>query len=119
MAVKCFDTYFMLTFIQFLNEDLLLEGKYLYGINHTDSGAGHEIVKLAKTLGYDVTHGRTHFQVHAPDTGEHVTSISTGTSGIKRFRDALKQIHDHQVSLPDGDGFSGFEHTVKTIKKRL
>jgi len=116
MAVKCFDTYFMLTFIQFLNEDLLLEGKYLYGINHTDSGASHEIVKLAKTLGYDVTHGRTHFQVHAPDTGERVTTISTGTSGIKRFRDALKQIHDHQVSI---GGFSGFDHNVKTIKKSL
>jgi hypothetical protein len=116
MAVKHFDTYFMLTFIQFLNEDLLLEGKYLYGINHTDSGAGYEIVKLAKTLGYTVTHGRTHFQVHAPDTGEHVTSISTGTSGIKRFRDALKQIHDHQVSI---DGFSGFDHNVKTIKKSI
>ena len=116
MAVKRFDTYFMLTFIQFLNEDLLLEGKYLYGVNHTDSGAGHEIVKLAKTLGYDVAQGRTHIQVHAPDTGEHFASISTGTSGIKRFRDALKQIHDHQVSI---GGFSGFDHTIKTIKKSL
>jgi hypothetical protein len=116
MAVKCFDTYFMLTFIQFLNEDLLLEGKYLYGINHTDSGAGHEIVKLAKTLGYDVSQGRTHIQIHAPDTGEHVTALSVGTVGIKRFRDALKRIHDHQVSI---GGFSGFDHNVKTIKKSL
>lgn len=113
---QLFHTYFMLTFIQFINEEQLLEGKYLYGINHTDSGASGEIVKLANTLGYRVTHGRTHIQIHAPDTGEHVTAVSTGTSGIKRFRDSLKQIHDHQMAI---GGFSGFDHNIKTIKKSL
>jgi hypothetical protein len=106
----------MLTFLQFLNEG---NQKYLYGVNHTDSDAPGEIKKLAILLGYTVRHpdrGGGHFQVHHPETGEHVTAVSMGTGGIKRYRDALKQIHDHQMSI---DGFSGFDHTMHTIKKEL
>jgi hypothetical protein len=103
----------MLTFLQYLNEG---NQKYLYGVNHTDRDAPEEIKKLAELLGYNVRHRGGHIQVHHPETGEHVAVISTGTGGIKRYRDALKQIHDHQMSI---DGFSGFNNTMHTIKKEL
>ncbi len=108
----------MLTFLQFLNEES--QQKYLYGINHTDQDAPEQIKKLAILLGYIINRGQGkrksgHIQIHHPETGEHVTVIST-SSGIKRHRDALKQIHDHQQQI---GGFSGFDHTMHTIKKEL
>lgn len=107
----------MLTFIQFLREDLLLEDRYLYGINHTDSGAWRDVAHLAEVLGYKVERGSKHIQVHAPDTGVRVTTISVGTgSKPGRNRDALTQMHRHQLSI---GGFSGTEHTIKSIKKAL
>jgi len=108
---------FMLTFLHFLKEDLLLESKYLYGINHTDSGAWKDIIKLSEILGYKTNRGSGgHVQVHHPETGERITTISIGSGGLKRHRDALKHIHDHQMSI---GGFSGIDHTIKTIKKSL
>jgi len=104
----------MLTFLQFLNEG---DQKYLYGVNHTDRDAPFQIIKLARLLGYEISQQRGgHIQIHHPETGEHVSVVSMGTGGLKRHRDALKQIHDHQMSI---DGFSGFDHTIQTIKKEL
>jgi hypothetical protein len=69
----------MLTFSQFLNEG---DQKYLYGINHTDRSAPFEIIKLAQTLGYNVSDQKGgHVQIHHPETGEHVAVVSMGTGG--------------------------------------
>jgi predicted RNA binding protein YcfA (HicA-like mRNA interferase family) len=110
----------MLSFSQFLlleDDDFPSNQKYLYGINHTDRDASDEILKLAGSLGYRISQQRGgHIQIHHPETGEHVTVVSMGTGGPKRYRDALKQIHDHQMSI---GGFSGFEHDIKSIKKEM
>lgn len=100
----------MLSFSQFLLSE---EMKYLYGINHTDRDAPREIHTLATTLGYTTVQRGGHIQVHFGD--EYITAISTGKGGLKRHRDTLMAIHNHQKEI---GGFDGIEHqSIKDVKK--
>lgn len=106
----------MLKFKQFLLEELLAEGKYLFGVNHTDSNAAGDVEDLARALGYKVIAGGSHMRVLHPDTGASITVISRGPGGLKRHRDALKDIADHQESV---GGFDSDIDTIKSIRKAM
>lgn len=86
----------------------------LYGINHVQTGAHRDIIKLAKTLGYDVgTPGGSSgtMKVRTPE-GRLITQITTdgGPGGNRR---ALVDLHRHQIEI---GGFSGTEHTHDSIR---
>jgi len=95
--------------------EYLLEGKFLYGINHTDKGAGDEIKKLANVLGYEIKEGGSHIRIIDKKTGEGVTSISRGREiHPGRFRTALTQISRHQRSI---NGNDGTKQDMKELKR--
>lgn len=106
----------MLKFRDFLLEELLAEGKYLFGVNHTDSNAAGDVEDLARAIGYKVISGGSHMRVLHPETDESITVISRGPGGLKRHRDALKAIADHQQSV---GGFDSDTETIKSIRKAL
>lgn len=86
----------------------------LFGINHTDTDAHKDIIKLAGTLGYKVL-GRSGknntFKVYHGD--RLITQISTdgGPAGNRR---PLVDMHRHQMEV---DGFRGDEHTIDSIRR--
>ena len=97
----------------------LVEGsdKYLFGINHTDKGAADEIVKLARTIGYNVEPGGSHIKIMHPKNGSQVTVVSRGREiRPERNRRSLLDIHADQLATGN---FNGRIHDMKSIRKML
>lgn len=97
----------------------LTEGsdKYLFGVNHTDKGAADEIVKLARTIGYNVEPGGSHIKIMHPKNGSQVTVVSRGREiRPERNRRSLLDIHADQLATGN---FNGRIHDLKSIRKML
>lgn len=86
----------------------------LYGINHVQTGAHREIIKLANTLGYAVSAigGKTRTMKVSTPEGRLITQITTH-GGPAGNRKPLIDMHRHQLEI---GGFSGTEHTHDTIR---
>jgi hypothetical protein len=98
-------------------ENFLLEGKYIFGINHTDRDASTQILKAADAMGYAVKDGGKHHMIHDPVSGELVTNVSKGTtqSHPGRHRAALLDLSSHQEKI------GGFDRDteLKQIRKAM
>ena len=95
---------------------------HLYGINQTSPRATAEIKQLVATLpGYTITAAGGSNNTHKVYYGDRlITQIQSGGgrsgTGPGGHRRSLVDIHNHQLEI---GGFSGTEHTVKTIKRSL
>ena len=89
---------------------------YLYGINHTSSGASRETIKLAKLLGYTLKgpggSNNTYKVYHGDRMITQISASDTGPAGNKR---PLADIHKHQSGIENG--FSGTEHNIGSISR--
>jgi RNAse (barnase) inhibitor barstar len=98
-------------------ENFLLEGKYIFGVNHTDRDASTQILKAADAMGYVVKDGGKHHMIHDPVSGELVTTVSKGTtqSHPGRHRAALLDLSSHQEKI------GGFDRDteLKQIRKAM
>jgi hypothetical protein len=101
------------------NITTLLEGgqKFVFGVNHMDSGAWRDILKLSETLGYNVERGGNHMKIISPKTNELVTVVSIGTGSLPgRMKTALNDIQAHQAKV---GGLDGRTMNMKDVRKEM
>jgi hypothetical protein len=98
----------------------LLEGggqKFVFGINHMDSGAWKDVLKLAETMGYNVVRGGNHMKISDPKTNELVAVVSVGTGSLPgRTKTALNDIQTHQAKV---GGLDGRTMDMKDVRKAM
>ena len=98
---------------------MILEGgqKFVFGVNHLDSNAWKDILKLSETLGYNVERGGNHMKIISPKTGELVTTVSVGTGSMPgRMKTALNDIQAHQAKI---GGLDGRTMDLKDVRKAM
>ena len=108
---------FMLKFKEFLSENFLVEGKYIFGVNHTDRNADKAVLDIAKSMGYVIREGGSHMKIFDPFDNSLVTIVSRGGAAAPgRHRNALSDLQAHQRSI---GGFDGQTDDEKSIKRAM